>query len=169
MKEPNNREFILQADVALVNNAHDIFGTRSVDKNNGTPTLDTHIGGLFASMKPGSRMLTLHPLLCLGRSVSEENEHRRKCGLPESMDASFFVWEKISLGENAVSWSHKNVFVYIYTRIHQSHPNQTSLFLCSNKKCPFQSPTVAVDENGKLQDTCVYCGTKRVVRTRHYA
>lgn len=146
--------------------AHDIFGTRSVDRDDGTPTLDTHVGSLFACMKPGTRMVTLHPLLCLGRSLLEENEKRSNNGLEESIDASFFLSEKRYLGKGSVSWSDKDVCIYVYTRVHQSNPDGTAVFLCANLKCPWKSPTVAVDENGLLQDTCIYCDTRRIVKTR---
>lgn len=166
LTDPKNRKFIIDANVVLVNNAHDIFGTRSSDIIDGTPTLDTHVGSLFASMSPGSRMVTLHPILCLGRSVTEENEIRRKRGLEESIDASFFLYEKQTLEKVAVTWSYEDVYIHIYTRIPQSHPDGVSVFLCANKKCTWKSPTVAVGENGLLQDVCIYCDTKRVVRTR---
>ena len=147
--------------------AHDIFGTRSVERDDGSPTLDTHVACLFANMKPGTRMITLHPIYCLGRGVTEENQNREKRGLKASIDASFFLHEKISIGGDAVTWTCKEICVYVYTRVQQSDPNGCAMFLCDNVKCPWQmSPTMAVGEDGMLQDVCIYCDSKRMIRTR---
>lgn len=167
LKDPEHRQFISESDVVFVNNAHEIFGARSV-ADTGSATLDTHVGSLFGLMKPGARMVTLHPILCLGRSLTEENAKRRSLGLQESIDASFFLCEKHSLGIDAVNWTYKEVWVYLYTRVHQSNSTGDAVFLCSNKKCCFKGcPTAALSEDGLIQDDCIYCGKKRIVRTRN--
>lgn len=148
--------------------AHDIFGTRSVDREDGSPTLDTHVGSLFACMKPGARMITLHPLICLGRSITEANYARRKRKLKESCDASFFKEETHILKGPAVTWTNKDVNIYIYTRIKQSNTikHNAAVFMCDNPSCTWKSPTLAVGEDGMLQDICIYCDAKRNITTR---
>uniref|UniRef100_A0A7S4M4R7 Histone-lysine N-methyltransferase, H3 lysine-79 specific n=1 Tax=Odontella aurita TaxID=265563 RepID=A0A7S4M4R7_9STRA len=170
LTDPAHREFMTAADVVLVNNSDDIFGVRSGDVE-GRPTLDAHVGGILAMLKPGARMVAFHPLLCLGRGLSEENERRRRAKLDESLDASFFTVERRSIGRNAVSWSKtKEITVYLYRRVSQTGSADTgqALFLCSNKKCWGNSVgTAALDEEtGLLVEECVYCGTKRSVKTR---
>ena len=168
LTDPKHREFMVQADVVLVNNAHDIFGVRSGDVA-GRPTVDAHVAGIFAQLKPGAMMVTFFPLLALGSSLFEENDRRWKNGLRSSVDASFFTMERKILGENVVSWTTNEVIVYLYTRVVQNSSDGSSLFLCGNQKCSFGNShgTLAVDEKtGLLKEDCVYCGAKRIVKTR---
>ena len=44
--------FMIEADVVLVNNAYDIFSSRMQPRQN-SATLDDYIAGIFAGMKPG--------------------------------------------------------------------------------------------------------------------
>ena len=115
-------------------------------------------------------MVTFYPLLSLGRSLSEENERRRKNGMEESLDASFFTCEYRSLGKDAVSWSYvKEINVYVYTRVKQTSTQGEAIFLRSNKKCSFgncNGTAVVNEKTGLLRDECVYCGSKRTVKTR---
>ena len=168
LTDPQYRSFMAEADVVLVNNSHGIFGVRSGDVE-GKPTLDAYVGGIFAQLKPGARMVTFHPLLCLGRSLSMENERRRKAGMEESLHASFFTVEKMCIGTNVVSWSAvKEISVYLYKRVNQSDGAGAALFLCSNKRCWGNiNGTAAIDEHtGLLVDDCIYCGQRRTVMTR---
>ena len=151
------------ADVVLVNNAGHVFGVRS-GQVEGKPTLDECVSGLFAMMKPGTRMVTFEPLLCLGRSLSDENDMRQNNNLPTSNNASFFTCSKHNIGEKSVGWTDKEIFVYLYTRIREA------VFLCCNPKCEWSNfATAAVDEtNGLLTHECVYCNTPRPKNTRKY-
>jgi len=186
---PQNQSFLTTADVVLVNNSDGIFGVRSGDME-GKPTVDAYVAGIFAQLKPLSRLIAFHPLLGLGRSLEEENERRSMNGMDISTDASFFTVEKRILGKNVVSWSAtKTVEVFLYTRVKQSsssrrendhansnggggggstHGDGTALFLCWNKECfGSTNPTAAVcEKSGLLVESCVYCGSSRAMKTR---
>ena len=111
-----HRKFMLMANKIFVNNAEGTFSTVISGKR----TLDSYLDGLFALARPGTIMVTIDRVLSLGRSLSEENEVRRRNGLQESPDASFFECTKKSLGCNAVSWSFVNeIIVFVHTRVHQ--------------------------------------------------
>lgn len=113
-------------------------------------------------------MVTLHPILCLGRNIQDANHARRQRKLMESCDASFFTEETKILKGPAVTWTNKDVTIYIYTRIQQSNTvkDNAAVFLCDNPWCSWKSPTLAVGEDGLLQDVCIYCDTKRSITTR---
>jgi len=165
LTDPKVRSFMNEADVALVNNSNDIFGTRSGDVE-GKPMLDAYVAGTFGMMKPGSRMVTLHPIF-LGRSLPEENERRKKFGMNACADASFFTYKRHTLGRDVVSWTRKEIIVHCYTRVQQSSNDGTALFLCGNKTCGWRGcATAAVNDDGLLIEECVYCETKRGVKTR---
>eukprot|EP00594_Rhizosolenia_setigera_P020686 CAMPEP_0178981458 /NCGR_PEP_ID=MMETSP0789-20121207/27067_1 /TAXON_ID=3005 /ORGANISM="Rhizosolenia setigera, Strain CCMP 1694" /LENGTH=318 /DNA_ID=CAMNT_0020671993 /DNA_START=501 /DNA_END=1458 /DNA_ORIENTATION=+ len=166
LNDKKNEDFIIEADVAFVNNANDIFGTRCTEAN--AYSIDYFVGCLFAKMKPGARMVTLYPLLCLGRSLVEENEHRRNCGLEEDINASFFTCDTYDLGKDSVNWSTGNTTIYVYTRVFQSETGDgTALFLCGNKRCTKKGhPTAVLNKNGLMEDNCHYCGMKRRAYTR---
>ncbi len=51
--------YINKSDVVFINNVDEVFAPRL---QSSTATLDNHIAGIFAQMKPGSRMVTLYPL-----------------------------------------------------------------------------------------------------------
>merc|ERR1712194_268288 len=99
-----NRQFMIEANVILVNNAGHVFGVRSGNVE-GKPTLDEIVAGIFAMTKPGTRMVTFEPLVCLGRSLIEENRIRKRLDLNPSFDASFFTISKHNLGTKAVHWT----------------------------------------------------------------
>jgi len=162
-----NRQFMTEANVVLVNNANDIFGVRSGTPK-GKPTLDEHVAGLFAMMKPGTKMVTFHPLLCLGRCLIEENEWRVTNNLPQSIDASFFTCEKYSIGQRVVHWTDRDITVFLYTKVKQNSEDGVALFLCRDKKCQgSRHATPALNEKtGLLQYLCAFCGTPRTVNTR---
>jgi len=85
--------------------------------------LDDFVAGLFASMSPGSVLVTLDKLR-LGPSRSDANKIRRARGLKESADASYFEMEEHRLGESrdVASWgtSDAEIMAYKYTRLKQS-------------------------------------------------
>ena len=61
--------------------------------------LDSHIAGLFAMMKPGTIMATLHDLRSnIGHSQKTVTEKRKSRGLPNAtnINASFFEYEEVS-------------------------------------------------------------------------
>ena len=161
-----HRKFMLMANKIFVNNAEGTFSTVISGKR----TLDSYLAGLFALARPGTIMVTIDRVLSLGRSLSEENEVRRRNGLQESPDASFFECTKKSLGCNAVSWSFVNeIIVFVHTRVHQSSKDGNALFLCSDKVCnrdrngKMSRPTAVVQstEEALLHNNCIYCEQRR--------
>jgi len=166
LTDPRHEKFITEATVLLVNNANEIFGTRSGGSVH-HHSLDDHVGALFAKTKPGTRMITLDPILSLGCDLAEENQRRRNKGQDENFDVSFFTCEKLSMGEDAVNWSYKEITVWLYTRVKQSTGDGSAVFLCGNVKCPWRgNPSAAVREDGFLREECVYCGMERQMSTR---
>ena len=147
LEQPKFREFLTDCNKsngvikALANNFNGVFADRCA-KVNQNYFLDHYISGLFTMMKPGSILITLHPLLDLPPSLATITENRRRLfKLTTSSTASFYELEQFSIGKakDSVSWSHgggnkKNVMVYRYTRVQQ--PTDKAVFLCNNPKCP---------------------------------
>ncbi len=153
--------FIVGADVALVNNAMEIFSGRSQAPVNG-PSLDDHIAGLFAKMKPGARMITF-TALPLGLSLTEANDKIRKLKRSNHFydpDASFFECETFSLGKDCVSWTKNELIVYMYTRVKNSSNTEAPMFICHN--CDFKD-SVLSEKTNLLIETCAKCNIKRPV------
>ena len=88
----------------LVNNFNEIFGARGVKA--GEKCLDDRVAAIFAAMKPGGRMLTLEPLRALGPSRDEANGLRKRRGLAESDDASYFSYRKTASTSSRSAASH---------------------------------------------------------------
>jgi hypothetical protein len=157
------RPFITEADVILVNNAFEIFAARSQSRTNGA-SLDDHIAGIFAQMKPGCRMVTLYPLP-LGLSLSDANNQKKKLGLPKNENASFFECRIENLGVTSVSWTNKETLVYIYTRtintVLRDDPS-IAMFTCENVKCQTVA-SVVCETTGLLIKNCSICMRKRSV------
>lgn len=131
LKGPEHRSFLTQdVDVTFCNNFNEVFGLRCVDKPE-EPSLDMHLAALFASMKPGASFLTLHPLP-LPPCLDEANMIRKRLGLQESEEASFYNVEEYNMsGTGLLSWTNKDFTIYKYTRT-----NSTSAsFLCCNTSC----------------------------------
>ena len=151
-----------------MNNYNEIFGARSC--KHGERSLDEHVARVFACMKPGSRMVTFHPL-ALGMDADKVNEVRRDRGLAPSADASFFTKAQSTLapgptawaprGEDVVSWSDGPIKAYLYTRTAQSL--EKACFLCTNRKCVGKDiPTAFVNEESlDLVTECIFCGESR--------
>lgn len=124
---------------AYANNFNGVFGERAGTKN--SVFLDDYIAGLFTLMKPGSVMVTFHPI-DLGLALEEANSVRRRHHLREGGDASFYDYDEIELGEakDCVKWGKKEsgcrdiIKLYKYTRLKQPNSND-AVFLCCNPKC----------------------------------
>lgn len=156
---------------AFVNNAHGVFGHRS--SISGLPQLDEYCAALFAGMRPGSIMVTIEPLICLGRSLTEENDYRvNTLNLNSHIDASYFEHSHHSIGERAVSWGDSEVFVHVYERVEQSNEEGESRFICAYKDCDACLNGIATnalhheresDEKiSTLNALCVFCNRKRL-------
>jgi len=168
LSDKQHFDFLTSVDVTLYNNAHGVFGHKT-QKNTSDltrPTLDAYVAKIFVSMKSGSKMVTLDPLLCLGRTLSEENAMRTQRGLEESLDASFFECTEHWLDGGSFTWSlpDSRVKVYVYTRVFQS--SDRALFLCSNPKCDAAKscmPTAVLqaDDGVLLNKDCIYCCTQQ--------
>jgi hypothetical protein len=140
LEDPQHRDFLTKGVTrAYVNNFNGVFAERSA-KNHQKWFLDDYIAGLFALLAPGAIMITFHPLsLVLG--IEEANAIRKKHGLKESENASFYRSEKVLLGRasKAVKWCRRsgntsNIYVYKYWRLPQPHGDY-SAFLCCNPRC----------------------------------
>jgi hypothetical protein len=140
-----NREFLTSPGrivKAFVNNYNGVFGEKSSLPGQAYH-LDQFIAGLFAKMEPGSVLVTLHPL-SLGLRFKDAQKQRQKHGLSAgSSHASFFEFEKVSLGpkRDVFSFSGKGkhfneeTFCYKYTRLSQDS-TEGAIFQCCNKACP---------------------------------
>ena len=124
------------------NNFNDVFSARS-DLAKGVVVPDHVVAGLFSKLKPGSVLVSFHPLP-LGPDQDTTNELRRTANLPVSDSASFFKREEVPLGrmKDCVKWlnytnSVDTIKVYKYTRLKQSEGNtdEEAVFLCVNPKC----------------------------------
>lgn len=150
-----------EADVALVNNACEIFAARSQSRSRNA-SLDDYIAAIFARMKPGSRMVTFYPLP-LGLSLTDANNRRKRAGKPWNANASFFEYRTENLGSSSVSWSNKEVPVYVYTRVpnsSNSHAPEIPMFTCENEKCQ-TAGSVLCEKTSLLVENCLVCGRKR--------
>lgn len=154
LEEPRHREFLTvnskYKDMgdgrttgtikAFANNFNGVFADRCARAKQ-TYFLDHYISGIFALMKPGSIMVTLHPLLDMPPPLSVVTANRKRHKLKTSRDASFYELDQSSIGvaKDSVSWSqgggnNKKVAVYRYKRVKQS--TDEAVFLCSNLDCP---------------------------------
>jgi hypothetical protein len=153
---------------AFANNFEGVFAYHSA-KTNQKYFLDHFLAGIFAKMKVGSMLVTLHPL-DLGPSQSEANKQRRQHGLAESSNSSFYEDEKLVLGEakDVVSWSagggnSNKIEVWKYTRVKQETSDGASVFMCCNPKCdkatlgtliPATVPITVEGEERTVINTC---------------
>jgi hypothetical protein len=194
LQVPEHRDFLTgdgaggKITKAFCNNFNGVFAEKSC-KASRKYHLDNYVAGLFALMAPGSILVTLHPL-DLGPSRNDANDQRRRHGLCESRNASFYNEEKVLLGEarRTVSWSenggNKNaIYVYKYTRLEQETYGP-SVFLCCNPACDnatdgtpipateiYMEPTTGQDGKKTGESRCVICNcdcnvTTKKLRTR---
>lgn len=180
LEDPANHEWLTEnVNHVFVNNFNDVFGLRSEPKKavNGkaAATLDSRIAAMFARMKPGSIMITLHPIDHLGLTRESAIDHREKHKMytPEGTDASFYSAERINLGQqkDLVSWSEDggctdDVLIYKYTRLQQPLQGGEPVFLCTNEKkvrgqwlCDKAKnatpiPATVNGDNGLLMNSC---------------
>ncbi|KAL3908866.1 MAG: hypothetical protein SGILL_008318 [Bacillariaceae sp.] len=140
LEDPQHKDFLTQGVTkAYVNNFNGVFAERST-KLGQKYFLDDYVAGLFALLQPGAIMVTFHPIsLCL--DLNEANEARRKHGMEDSANASFYEYERVPLGQayKTVKWKQisgntKEIYVYKYRRLLQDHGGE-AVFLCSNPKC----------------------------------
>lgn len=167
LQDPNHRDFLTvgpngECCKVFCNNFNGVFTFRSA-KRTQMYYLDHFVAGLFALLRPGSALVTLHqlpfPVPCLDRA----NEIRKNHRLPQRPDASFYKMEAISIGQakDVVSWSYygggctHEIIVYKYTRIKQEKaPSGKASFLCCNGKCNcairglWLPATMEVDQDG---------------------
>lgn len=179
IEDPEYRQWLTEGvDRVFVNNFADVFGSRSGCKSK-TQTIDSKIAALFATMKPGSVMVTMHPIDALGHPRDKVMQHRHKHNLrtPCRGHASFFSLEEIKLGpaNETVSWSangkcKKTILVYKYTRLRQSDDGEGAVFLCTNHESCERSrnatpiPATALGEDGLVMN---FCNCKyEAIRTR---
>lgn len=140
---------------AYVNNFNGVFADRS-SKGNQKWFLDDYVAGLFALMASGTIMVTLHPLN-LGPTKSEANNSRKKQGLTENENSSFYEVEKVLLGKacDTVKWNQhsgnqRNIYVYKYTRVAQPSPG--TVFLCCNPICEIAQGEVPIPATTKNEE-----------------
>lgn len=134
---------------AFCNNFNGVFGDKS-SKRGQKYHLDNYIAGLFASMPPGSMLVTLHPIdLGLPQSYVLERRNLHGMSTPDRTLASFFECETISLGlaKDCVSWAGSSntstIELYKYTRLSQSNTTE-SVFLCPNPYCEFAAKGTSI-------------------------
>ena len=104
------RQWLVEGtDFAFVNNFGSQLPASFSGARDGSPSLDGHVAALFSMMKEGAVLVTLSPLIaaigCLSLSVA--NKKRRRLGLPESKDASFYEYDRHYIGKqrDIVAWS----------------------------------------------------------------
>jgi hypothetical protein len=167
LEDQTHREFLTKGVTrAYVNNFNGVFAERS-SKSNQKYFLDDYVAGLFAMMKPGAVMVTLHPL-SMGPTMNEANEVRVKQGMKQSKYASFYDTDRVLLGKacDTVKWNQhsgnqKNIYIYKYERLEQS--SDEAVFLCCNPMCEAAKnatpiPVKTINEEGRL--VINYCSCK---------
>jgi hypothetical protein len=139
LQNPNVRNFLTRDGdrviKALCNNFNGVFADKSA-KNVHTYYLDDFVAGLFATMKEGSQLATMHPLTMTVPPLKQAQSTREKQNMAHVEQASFYTMNVVSLGpQNLVaSWSYgggckKVVKVYVYTRV------GPSTFCCCDPRC----------------------------------
>ena len=172
LEDPKNKEFLtVGVTRAYVNNFNGVFAERS-SKNGDKYFLDNYIAGIFASMAPGSIMVTFHPL-SVGLDRDEANSYRKRHNMNESDYASFYSYEKILLGKafRTVKWNQRSgnthdIFVFKYKRLHQPL-RDSAAFLCCNPKCKNANDEIPIAATRINEDgRCVmnYCECKHSPR-----
>ena len=144
-RDSRHLDFLTQPDQpgqtikALANNFQGNWGTEEQGL-----VLDHVVAGLFASLPPGSILVTLHPLR-LGMSRRKAVEHRAAQGLSSIPDPSFFDEEHVDLGTAGSCYSgmqsREAVIAHKYTRVAQPGRADTggdgsvAAFVCGNPQC----------------------------------
>ena len=180
LEDPLEREFLIEGVTkAYCNNFNGVFAERAA-KSNQNHFLDDYIAALFAMMAPGSSLVTLHPL-SLGPSREDANRSRRRIGLTESDNASFYNVTKVLLGKacDTVTWSQNSgnrhdIYVYKYDRLLQP-AGKEAVFMCGNKDCekaindemiPAVTPVMVDGEERYVMNHCGCRVTTKTLRKR---
>ena len=144
LEDPQNLDFLANCNgpkvvKAFANNFYGVFADRSAAGKE-IYYLDHYIAGLFAEMKPGSVLITLH-MLDLPLSYSDASDRRKLHHLKCDADTSFYEMEKFDIGKanECVSWSaggsnEHEITVYRYVRLQQK--SERAVFMCCNPLCP---------------------------------
>ena len=177
LEDPQHIEFLTKGVTkAYVNNFNGVFAERTMLKD-GQYFLDNYVAGLFALLQPGAVMITFHPL-SLGMTRTQANESRKRKGLRETDNASFYEKEILRLGPayKTVKWkdsssNRADIFVYKYTRVVQSHGHE-AVFVCANPDCEkavnaIPIPAAFPNEQGRhIMNQCTCGFTERTLRRR---
>ena len=123
--------------VVFINNAEDVFASRSNDSSD-SRSLDSFLAELLGNLRVGVRFVTF-------TSLSKYMER-----------SDWWREDVLELEPGCVSWSNKAQKCFVLTKLKDS-------FACSCNSCP-DLETSVVDDSGRLQVSCVYCG-KQPVRT----
>jgi hypothetical protein len=138
--EPSIPMEVQRGLVIFINNAEEVFGSRS-NQNAKGQDLDSSLARLFANMQVGGRMVTLTDI---------------SCNLTQSTE--WFRRDVFESGTDAVSWGNQNksVNVYVLTKL-------DDYWYCQNEKCQHKkshnlpAKNVVVDEDGEPIEKCVWC------------
>ncbi|KAL9186290.1 hypothetical protein ACHAXT_005528 [Thalassiosira profunda] len=153
LRDENMREHLLFHDVSdavqsglvvFVNNAQEVFGARSAQKE-GSTCLDFYLGLLFANMRVGGRIVTL----------TDISGYLTGSG--------WFKRDVFESGTGAVSWSNKSCDVFVLTKL-------SDQWSCNNPACDsnvFGAQNNVVDDNGDLVKACVFCNREVRSCSRH--
>lgn len=191
LEDETHRVFLANPEIAgtgcvkaLANNFNGVFADRCYTSKQ-VYFLDNYIAALFAEMKPGSMLVTLHPLLDLPLSFSGVTERRKRHNLKKcDENASFYQVRKFIIGKanECVSWSahgsnRHDITVYRYERLEQK--SNRAVFLCTNPDCreakrgiPIQATkkvtfdTISGNEVRVVINHCVCNNSGKVLRQR---
>ena len=138
--EPSIPMEVQRGLVIFINNAEEVFGSRS-NQNAKGQDLDSSLARLFANMQVGGRMVTLTDI---------------SCNLTQSTE--WFRRDVFESGTDAVSWGNQNksVNVYVLTKL-------DDYWYCQNEKCQHKkshnlpAKNAVVDEDGEPIEKCVWC------------
>jgi hypothetical protein len=132
--DPQNRLFLTHnVDILFCNNYNDIMNVRSDPKNNQC-SVDDCIAGLFTQLKPGAKLITLHPIQRLPPCLATANEDRQRQGLSRREDASFYQLDVFPAPEGEDNFTFKDdIKFYVYTRCGPAS------FLCSESTCSYST------------------------------
>jgi Histone methylation protein DOT1 len=155
--------------VGFCNNFEGLMGARS--ETNTGPSVEHYVAGQFASWPEGSVLVTVSPLLCLGKprdaAMTELKKHNMNEGDPTW--ASFYCVEEFALGpQNEVaSWSFNGgcahmITAFKYTRLAQAGKSE-SVVRCLNPACPTARSGAAIeavkyDDSGMPLINACACG-----------
>jgi len=125
--------------LGVANNAEGVFNEwHNEHEQVGGVSLEEAISVLFAGLQENSKLVCFDRIHSLGESIDEAKVQRTREGLEPTNNASFFQLEQKFLSPGFVSWSQKQVKVFVYTRV-----GKKLNFACSN----FDSVNAFVEKN----------------------